>query len=185
MFPELHTNRFLLQQIKDGDKPFIFEALSDPAVIRYYGVSYKTLEEVELQMSFYNDLWRKKTGIWWKVVERDTGEAIGACGMNNYNASHQKAEIGYWLLPKFWKKGVMSEVIPTMISHLFLHWELHRLEAVIEEGNESSCVLTEKLGFTFEGSMRDAEIKHGGRISLLMYSLLATDGARSNVADLP
>jgi [ribosomal protein S5]-alanine N-acetyltransferase len=69
----------------------------------------------------------------------------------------------------------MPEVVPVMIAHLFSTWQLHRLEAVIEDGNQASCRLSEKLGFKYEGTFRESEIKHGKRISLLMYSLLASD----------
>ncbi len=175
MFPELHTERFILKQILPSDQSFIFKGLSDPHVIHYYGVSYATFEETKSQMDFYDGLWREKTGIWWKIVDRGTGEPLGACGMNYYNAVHQKAEIGYWLLQRYWRKGIMPEVIPVMMKHLFTHWKLHRLEAIIEDGNETSWRLAEKLGFTFEGRLRESEIKNGKRINLLMYSFLATD----------
>jgi len=69
----------------------------------------------------------------------------------------------------------MQEVLPVVISYVFSYWELHRLEAVIEEGNEASRSLSEKLGFSYEGILRESEIKQGKRISLLMYSLLSTD----------
>jgi len=175
MFPELHTARFLLQQIVAADQPFIFKGLSDPNVIPYYGVQYSSFESTQAQMDFFNKLWEQRTGCWWKIVDRQTGKPVGACGMNAYQPQHEKAEIGYWLLPDHWKKGIMQEVLPVMIRYVFRNWKLHRLEAVIEEGNEASCRLTAKLGFTCEGKLRDAEIKKGKRITLLMYSLLATD----------
>lgn len=175
MFPELHTPRFLLKRILAQDQAFIFNGLSHPQVISFYGVGYKTFEQTKEQMNYYDGLWKEKTGIWWKIVDRDTTEPVGACGMNYYTAIHQKAEIGYWLLPPYWKKGIMPEVIPVMIGHLFNHWKLHRLEAVIENGNDTSARLAEKLGFQFEGKLRGAEVKNGKRIDLLMYSLLSTD----------
>ena len=175
MFPELHTNRFILKQIVASDQAFIFKGLSHPEVIPFYGVSYKTVEEAKGQMDFYDGLWRERTGIWWKIVDRDNNEPVGACGMNYYNATHEKAEIGYWLLPHFWRKGIMPEVIPVMIRHLFAHWKLHRLEAIIEDGNETSWRLAEKLGFKYEGKLREAEIKNGKRIDLLLYSLLVNE----------
>ena len=49
------------------------------------------------------------------------------------------------------------------------------LEAVIEDGNETSWRLAEKLGFKYEGKLREAEIKNGKRINLLLYSLLANE----------
>lgn len=175
MFPELETQRFFLTQILREDQAFVFRGLSHPDVIIFYGVQFDTLASTKTQMEFYDTLWSDKTGCWWKIVDKLTQEAIGACGMNAYNALHEKAEIGYWLLPEHWKKGVMTEVLPVMISHLFATWKLHRLEAVVEAGNDTSGKLAEKLGFQFEGTLREAEIKHGKRISLQVYSLLNTD----------
>jgi len=175
MFPELHTDRFFLKQIVASDQAFIFKGLSHPEVIPYYGVQYRTLEETKRQMDFYDDLWREKKGIWWKITDRTTGVSVGACGINSYQAAHEKAEIGFWLLPEFWRKKIMSEVLPVVIAHVFRHWRLHRLEAVIEQGNETSWRLAEKLGFKYEGKLRESEIKNGKRINLLMYSLLATE----------
>lgn len=72
----------------------------------------------------------------------------------------------------------MQEVMPVMISHLFESWKLHRLEAVIEEGNTGSRRAVEKLGFKLEGKLRESEIKNGKYINLYMYSLLVTDTNR-------
>ena len=175
MFPELNTERFLLQKILATDQEFIFKGLSHPHVIPHYGVHYSSFEATAAQMQFYSQLWQDKTGCWWKVVEKTTGEPIGACGMNGYQPQHEKAEIGYWLLPEHWGRGIMREVLPVMIRYLFHNWKLYRLEAVIEEGNAASCKLSEQLGFTCEGKLRESEIKDGKRISLLMYSLLAPE----------
>lgn len=175
MFPELHTERFLLQKIQPADQAFIFRGLSDPQVIPFYGVQYSSFEATAAQMEFYERIWQDRTGCWWKIVNKETMQAVGACGMNGYHPQHEKAEIGYWLLPEYWKQGIMPEVLPVMIRWLFRNWKLHRLEAVIEEGNEASCRLSERLGFKCEGKLREAEIKNGRRISLLMYGLLASD----------
>ncbi len=175
MFPELHTTRFLLRQIKPTDQEFIYRGLSDPRVIPFYGVQYKSLEATSAQMEFYEKLWRERTGCWWKVLEKDSLVPVGACGINGYQPDHEKAELGYWLLPEYWQKGIMMEVLPVVIRYVFQNWKLHRLEAVIEEGNEPSRRLSEKLGFTFEGMLRESELKHGKRISLLMYSILSSD----------
>ncbi len=175
MFPELATTNYLLQQIKGIDQSFIFEGLSHPETIPYYGVSYTTYASTAVQMDFYNNIWINRTGCWWKIIDKKSKEALGACGMNAYDAVHEKAEIGYWLLPANWGRGIMQEVLPAMITHLFANWKLHRLEAVVEKGNNASSKLVLKLGFTLDGVLRDAEIKQGKRITLSIYSLLATD----------
>lgn len=139
---------------------------------------YDTLEATAGQMDFYERVWKERTGCYWKIESKQTGELLGVCGMSGYLAQHQRAELGYWLLPAYWGRGIMTEVLPVMIDHLFSQWQLHRLEAVVEEGNEASCRLAQRLGFTFEGVLRDAEVKRGQRISLHMYSLLRKEWVR-------
>ena len=68
MFPELETPRFFLQQIVASDQPFIFKGLSDRQVIPFYGVQYSTYDATKVQMEFYDELWTKRTGCWWKTV---------------------------------------------------------------------------------------------------------------------
>ena len=77
MFPELQSQRFLLQEILPGDQAFIFEGLSHPEVIPFYGVSYDSFEATKTQMKFYQDVWQNKTGCWWKIVDKETGSPWG------------------------------------------------------------------------------------------------------------
>lgn len=173
MFPELVTERFLLKEILPEDQPFIFEGLSHPQVIPYYGVQYKTLEETSAQMQFYSQLQKEGTGMWWKITDAWTFEKVGAIGFNNYNAQHHKCEIGYWLLPQHWGRGIVSEVLHRVVTYLFEEKKVHRIEALVEDENETSCRVALKAGFTFEGTLRDYEWKAGRYISLRMYSLLS------------
>jgi [ribosomal protein S5]-alanine N-acetyltransferase len=175
MFPILTTERFLLQEITTDDQVFIFEGLSHPQIIPYYGVSYQTFDAVKAQMNFYRDMQVNETGIWWKIVGKETGERVGAIGFNNYNKQHNRTEIGYWLLPRYWKKGIIHEVLPVMIDFILNKKKIHRVEALVEVGNTASEKVLKRLGFIYEGCMRDCEIKNGSYISLLMYSLLSTD----------
>lgn len=175
MFPQLLSQRFTLLQFLPEDLDFVFEGLSHPEVIRFYGVNFHSLEATKIQMEWYNNLLTERTGIWWKIVNRQTNERVGAIGMNNYQQQHKRTELGYWLLPQFWKQGIISEVLPIVIDHLFKNEDIHRIEALVEEGNDSSCKVLQKSNFQYEGKMRDYEIKNGKYISLLIYSLLSTD----------
>lgn len=174
-FPEIHTERCRLRKIVAADQPKIFEGLSNPAVTRYYGVSYDTLEATAAQMAFYEKLLQDGTGIWWAVCLEDTGSFAGACGFNHLVAENRKAEIGFWLLPEFQQRGYMGEIIPHVLEHGFSSLDLNRVEAVIETGNESSRALVRKLGFTFEGTLRECELKNGRFIDLEYYALLRKD----------
>ena len=45
-FPIIKTQRLLLRQFVESDLHSVFKGLSHPDVIKYYGVSYKTPEEL-------------------------------------------------------------------------------------------------------------------------------------------
>jgi [ribosomal protein S5]-alanine N-acetyltransferase len=172
MFAELQTERFYLQQVLPEDQAFVFEGLSHSAVILYYGVQYDSFEATAAQLEFYQRCEQEGTGRYWKIVSRETGAKAGVIGFNNYQQKHRKAEIGYWLLPTFWKQGIIAEVLPVMVRYMQQELDIHRIESLVEEGNTSSFAVMERAGFVYEGTMRDCEIKNGKFISLRIYSLL-------------
>jgi ribosomal-protein-alanine N-acetyltransferase len=87
---------------------------------------------------------------------------------------HKKAEIGFWLLPDFWGTGIMSEAIRLVCDYGFSQLGLHRIEAFVETKNINSKNIMEKMQFTNEGTMKDAEIKNAEFISLDLYAKLNT-----------
>jgi ribosomal-protein-alanine N-acetyltransferase len=172
-FPRLQTGRFTLRRIGPADKFRVFEGLSHPDVTRYYGVSYGSLEETQAQMDWYDYLLESQTGIWWGICfTHDPSRLIGACGFNEWHRVHNRAEIGYWLLPDYWGQGVMTECLPAIIGHAFTAMHLHRIVAVVEPPNGQSARLVQKLGFGYEGTLRQCEIKNGAYIDHAYYALL-------------
>jgi ribosomal-protein-alanine N-acetyltransferase len=172
MFPVLTTQRLLLQEILPDDQPFIFEGLSHPDVILFYGVSYQTYEATAAQMQWYAAMLNEGTGVPWKIVGKENGEKIGVISVYFYKPEHNKAELGFWLLPPFWNKGFAFEALNAVVAFWKTEKKLHRLEAFVEEGNTASSGLLEKAGFRYEGTMRDCEIKNGQYVSLLVFALL-------------
>src|SRR5215210_7089090 len=98
MFPELTTERLLLQQVLPEDQQFIFEGLSHPEVIPFYGVRYDSFEATKTQMDWYAKIYEEGTGISWKIVDKHTKESLGNIAVYLYKKEHNKAEVGFWLL---------------------------------------------------------------------------------------
>lgn len=172
MFPELTTERLLLKQVQPEDQGFVFEGLSHPDVIRHYGVSYSSFDAAKAQMDWYNEIFANGTGLSWKLVDTQTSQSIGDISVYLYKPEHNKAEVGFWLLPHFWNKGFALEALQKIIDYWENEKGLHRMEAFVEEENTASTKLLEKAGFICEGKMRDCEIKNGRYINLLIYGLL-------------
>ena len=180
-FPELRTARFLLRRIVPADAEAVFVGLSDPRVIRHYGVSYRTREEAEVQMRWFEDLLAQGTGIWWAVCEpSNPATLVGAAGLNDVCTKHLRGELGYWLRPDHWGRGVAGECVAAVLDYGYGVMKLHRVAADVDVDNLRSIALLERLGFQFEGVRRGCELKDGRHIDLRVYSRLATDAAPAN-----
>lgn len=185
-FPDLRTARFLLRRIVPADAEVVFLGLSDPRVIEHYGVSYRTRAETQVQMRWFEELLAQGTGIWWAICEpSNPGAAIGATGLNDVCTKHRRGEIGYWLLPAHWGRGVARECVRAVLAHAFGAMKLHRVAAEVDVDNFRSIALIERLGFQFEGVRRGCELKDGRHLDLRIYSRLATDPAPDGEPGLP
>lgn len=174
-FPRLESNRIYLRQINDSDLSNIFKGLSHPEIIKYYGISYTSIEATKEQMDWFKNLEIEETGIWWAICSKKDNAFLGAGGLNELSKEHGKAEIGFWLLPEHWGKGLMKEGMALILKYSFEELNLHRIEGFVEHENKNCKRGLEKLEFVYEGTMRDCEIKNGRLISLDIYSKIKSD----------
>lgn len=171
-FPTLHTERLLLREIIDTDIEKVFEGLSHPDVIKHYGVSFKTLEATREQMAWYAGMIKEDTGRCWAICSDDNSSFYGVISLPFWRKEHRKAELGYWLLPAYWRKGIATEAALQVIDHAFTVMNLHRIMAEVEDDNAGSIATLKKLGFVYEGTQRECEIKEGRYLNLAIYALL-------------
>jgi ribosomal-protein-alanine N-acetyltransferase len=168
----INTNRLLLRQFVDTDIENVFKGLSHPKIIKHYGISFDSLEATKEQMTWFADLEKDGTGIWFAVCSLDNKTFYGAGGLNSLSKEHKKAEIGFWLLPDFWGQGIMKEAMPLICDYGFDKLGLHRIEGFVEAENTNCKKAMAKLDFRHEGTMKDCEIKNGKFISLDIYAKL-------------
>lgn len=166
----LYTEHLLLREIIASDIDNIYAGLSHPEVIKYYGISFDSLEATKEQMTWYND----SKQCWWAICSKDNSQFYGAGGINDICKTHRKAEIGLWLLPEFWGKGIMTEVMPLICNYAFKELKLHRIEGFVDANNQNCKKAMAKLDFKHEGTMNDCEIKNGTFVSVDIYAKLNT-----------
>lgn len=62
-----------------------------------------------------------------------------------------------------------------MIEHAFQEWKLNRVEIHCATGNAKSCAIPKRLGFQFEGMLREAQLLNGEYQDINVYGMLARD----------
>ncbi|MCT4580146.1 MAG: GNAT family N-acetyltransferase [Flavobacteriales bacterium] len=164
----IQTKRLLLREIEETDLYNVYKGLSNSQVIAYYGVNFDSLEATKEQMSWFQEAEQ----FWWAICSVDKQTFYGAAGLNGWSKEHNKAEIGLWLLPEFWGRGIMTEVMPLICDYGFNELGIHRIEGFVESDNLNCKKAMSKLDFEYEGRMKDCEVKKGKYISVDIYAKL-------------
>lgn len=101
----------------------------------------------------------------------------GVCGFQPIDESNKIGSIGYWLSKIFLGKGIMTMSVKSLIKTGFLEYGLNRIEITCATGNIRSQAIPERLGFKFEGVLRERECLGGEYLDHAMYSLLEAEFA--------
>ncbi|HEX8561243.1 MAG TPA: GNAT family protein [Pyrinomonadaceae bacterium] len=103
------------------------------------------------------------------------GRAAGSIGYNNIDWANRKTDIGYWLGAGYQGRGLMTRSCRALVGHAFGELRLNRVEIYCAVENLRSRAIPERLGFTQEGTHRQAEWVHDHFKDLVSYSMLAAE----------
>lgn len=81
-------------------------------------------------------------------------------------------EIGYMLLSEYKGKGIMTEAAKQMCALAFEKLDVIRITGLADSPNIASRRVLEKIGFAYEGSMKNAVCKDGKIYDLTFYGKL-------------
>jgi ribosomal-protein-serine acetyltransferase len=108
-------------------------------------------------------------GIW------NGARLAGTIGVHRIDWINRRVEIGYWLAREYEGRGIMTEACRAVLTHLFRELELHRVEIRCATGNARSAAIAKRLGFTLEGTLREAQLVGGHYHDLLVFGMLRQD----------
>jgi RimJ/RimL family protein N-acetyltransferase len=89
------------------------------------------------------------------VLEKATGEIIGATGLHRTVWSTPKTEIGYWGRVSRARNGFIGEAVAALTDYAFASLRAVRVEIVTDEENDRSRRVAERCRFVLEGVLRN------------------------------
>lgn len=89
-------------------------------------------------------------------------------GLNGVRA----AKLGYAIRADRWGQGYATDAARTLITFGFERLDLHRISAAMGPDNSASIALVERIGFSYEGRIRDHVHTNGDWRDSLLYSVL-------------
>lgn len=92
----------------------------------------------------------------WAIIDNETGEAIGAMGYGpscecQLPARKDEPTIGYWVARPYWGKGICTEALRLMLTHIRATTSIRSVISGHFIDNPASGRVMEKCGFVPTG----------------------------------
>ena len=177
----IDTPRLRLRPIAARDAEALWPFVSDPQVSRLLAWSAHTnIAETRGFIEFAADALAKGTDLVW-VIEHE-GRACGSVGLHNVMWIYRdwridRAELGYWLAPPLWGRGLMSEAALAATRWAFETLGLHKVTVGHVEGNEPSRRIIEKIGFRYLAAFEEDAWRDGRWLRHQRYEMTAGEWA--------
>ena len=164
----LTTERLTLREFTAADAKAMEAVLCDRDVMLY---SMRTLVPSEVPgwidktiASYQDDIGN------WAMVETNTGEVIGYCGLtHSQDYQDHGIELNYRLAKPWWGKGLATEIATAVIDYARQNKISDRLFAVVDPNNEASLNVVRKLGLAFENELWIEEYEYPDYLFALYF----------------
>jgi ribosomal-protein-serine acetyltransferase len=130
-----------------------------------------TQQQFDRDLGFATAIWdlgTRENSCWHPIM-------LGLLGFNRIDRQNRIAYIGYWLAADCQGRGIMTAACRCLIDYAFSTMALNRIVIACASENKSSRAIPQRLGFTHEGTTRDAEWLYDRFVNHEIYALLQRD----------
>ncbi len=154
------TARLSAYKINENDIDKFITMHTNPEVMSTLG-GLRTTQQSYENLDWNLRQWKENGFGLWMFYLKDTKEWVGRGGLRRVEVGgHEEIELGYALMPQFWKQGLATEISKACIEIAF---EVARLENIVSftlTTNKASQRVMEKVGFQYERDIIHAELPH-------------------------
>ena len=176
---EINGKDLHLRKISLSDSEFFFSSLKEEVISKFLSLAPLTSQEHSKKLiKNYLKYWDKQTQFNYIIEIRKKSNAsvdikkLGSVSLWNINWLHKRAEVGIWIIPRYWHQGMAENAINLIKAIAFNHLRLNRLEAHIAINNKKSINLFKKCNFIEEGILKDYLNLKGAFTSAVILALL-------------
>jgi ribosomal-protein-serine acetyltransferase len=166
----------LVRQLQERDAEELYEVVVANREFLSEWLPWPAMQTLEITREF---IVRSRTqppenqGLQAAIVH--DGRIVGGIGFHRLDWQNRSTSIGYWLAESSQRQGLVTGAVVALIDHAFDIWNLNRIEIHAGAGNTRSRAIPERLGFTEEGVLREAEVVGDRYIDHVVYAILARD----------
>ena len=148
----LETERLFLREMTLADYPALCRIMQDPQVMYAYEHAFSD-EEVRTWLDRQRERYAHYGFGLWAVLEQETGELIGQCGLTMQDWSGREVlEIGYLFRRDRWHQGFATEAAVACKRYAFETLRAPEVFSIIRENNLPSQRVAQRNGMSVVGA---------------------------------
>ncbi|MEW6980835.1 MULTISPECIES: GNAT family N-acetyltransferase [Bacillus] len=164
---QLETERLILRApLQTGDGKIVNQAIRDSfselKAWLPFAQKLPTVEETEINLRLAHINFLKRESFRFLIFKKGTKDFIGITSLQGIDWDIPKCEIGYWGNTTFCGNGYMIEAVKKLADFGLNNIKFRRIEIRCESTNVKSRAIPEKLGFVFEGTLRNDDLSADG-----------------------
>ena len=147
---------YMLRDFQLKDREGYWALMNHPKVKPFIpdGCIPQDLESAAREIQTMRDVFNRRFGFCWAIVEKKTDRFIGACSFELWNRFHHRLEISYDMHPDYWRQGIATKAVVAVMDFAFQKLDAKRVEAFTVLNNEPSIHMLQKLGYHKEGVLK-------------------------------
>ena len=170
----LETDRLILRRFTIEDAQEMYDNwASEDEVTKF--LTWPTHASVEVTKTLLTDWVNRYDSpdyYNWGIELKETHELIGNISVVKMQENTQAAVLGYCMGTKWWGREIMPEAGKAVVKYLFEEVGFNRIAADHDKNNPKSGRVMQKIGMTYEGTLRQAGFCNQGVIDDVWYSIL-------------
>ena len=183
----IRTKRLLIREFQPADREALLTIVRDPDQIRHMLLFLDTEEQLDdfLSMAIASASTQPRLQWHFAVEDATNGHYLGSCCLMVEPDSSTSAELGYWFLREAWGQGYATESSAALLELGFRRLGFHRVWGKCHTQNAASTKVMEKLGMTYEGTLREHVWLRDHFRSSRVYGMLECEyGASPNAGQI-
>ncbi len=142
-FACFETERLVLRPFSYEDGESFYEIVSNPENLPFI---FPALEDRNIAFSTMVEKFMRSPLGNWALVDKHSEMMIGALCFEKVDERQLSAELSYFLKKDYWRRGLMTEAVRTLVYLAFYEFGLRELVIVTHEENVASQMVAKKAG---------------------------------------
>lgn len=170
----LETDRLLIRDHVPEDLGPLYSLLSDGRVMHFIEdlkVDGPQGAEANLRVALEEAARKDRWKYFFAILDKASGDYVGEIGFTRLEAQAAAVEMGYFILERFWNRGLVTEAGRRVVRFAFEECGVERILIGCYKANRGSEKVMVKLGFRKEREFEGAVHHEGESATRVEYSM--------------